>query len=295
MKNTISQIGFWQYWRMVFCGALYRAWDKFGAWGTFIGIIAPIIAVVIARHPKSLADFLASDAVVSAELIVGLFVFVLMIYIIREPVFVYNKKQDYIETLEKTYIGPPADISLQKNVEQDTINFQWVGIKIYNPNFQKITNITVKLKLAGLWWINSTRGKIHRGNEIPESERVFYEGKDFDEKHTVPGRHTAYINLVRIENGKFLWLLNHRAQELYSDFETMRENFDLAVYEVNLSIEGLFDGKTPIVPHDYKVSIAFRIEKNANLKPIGFGYQRLDNPETVYTVLIREGEYEQEK
>jgi hypothetical protein len=91
-KNETAQLGFWKYYQIILSQAVAKAWDKFGALGTLVGIILPIIAVYITKHPQSLAEFFGSDAVITAELMVGLFAFVLMIFIVREPVIIYNKE-----------------------------------------------------------------------------------------------------------------------------------------------------------------------------------------------------------
>jgi len=108
IKKDTAQFGFLKYYQIILSQAVGKAWDKFGALGTLIGIVLPIIAVYITKHPQSLADFLGSDAVITAELMIGLFAFVLMIFIVREPVMLYNE-----EIAEKQELNNQINLMLE--------------------------------------------------------------------------------------------------------------------------------------------------------------------------------------
>lgn len=106
----MKQKTFFQYYlKLIIPRAVSRAWRKFGAIGTFLGFVLPVLTVIMTRRPTSLAEFFSSDAVITAEMIVGLFALVLIIYVIQEPMIIYNtdanekrRMQNRLSELTKT-------------------------------------------------------------------------------------------------------------------------------------------------------------------------------------------------
>jgi hypothetical protein len=109
---------FQYYLSLVIPRAASRAWKKFGALGTFLGFALPVFTVIITRRPISLVEFLKNDAVITAEMILGLFALVLIIYIIREPAIIYN-----------------ADVSEKRRMQNKLSEITKTRPNIVQPNF----------------------------------------------------------------------------------------------------------------------------------------------------------------
>lgn len=96
---------FLQFYRMIVYRALHRAWEKVGAWGTPIGIIASIAATILIGKPQSFVDFFRNDAVIAGVFILAIFFIVLVLFIVREPVIIHNEQASTIESLSEKWGG----------------------------------------------------------------------------------------------------------------------------------------------------------------------------------------------
>ena len=168
METRRFQIGFWKYWHKIFSSAIRQAWDKLGAWGTLCGILISIIVAIIDKKPKSLSDLSGNDAMVAAGIFIFLFVVVLLIFIIREPVILHNQQTTQLDKWEKSplpnplIISPFNDIEIKKKGEN----------KINNPTIQRISNI--KIDLIEITYLNEKYDEMPTTKEdISESNRSF--------------------------------------------------------------------------------------------------------------------------
>src|SRR5216683_1246344 len=105
----MEQKNFWQYAKMVMRRAFPKPWKTLGGLGRLISIIVPIIASILYKPPVTWAD-LWSTSVIAALLILGIYLALLLCFIVREPVIVYNEQQTKIKSLNDTFIGPPANL-----------------------------------------------------------------------------------------------------------------------------------------------------------------------------------------
>jgi hypothetical protein len=98
-QKTISQ-----YRNMLRHRAFPKAWEKFGAYPTLIGIIVAIIVSVPFTSPVSFADILQNGAVMAALILLLVFIVLLLWSISREPVIIYNEQQNSKNQLQNEII-----------------------------------------------------------------------------------------------------------------------------------------------------------------------------------------------
>lgn len=97
----MEQKTFLEYATVVMYRAFCKAWDKFGALGTLLGLMVSIAVAYFAEQPKSLKDFGSSDAIMAAQVFLLLFICAMGFYILREPVIIHNEQQVSKENLER--------------------------------------------------------------------------------------------------------------------------------------------------------------------------------------------------
>ena len=126
MDKETSQLGFFRFYQTIIWNAGKRAWDKFGGLGTFIGIVVPIVVAWFTTQHKSIGDFVAKDAVMTGTWIIILFAAVLLFYISREPVTMYNK-----EVSERESAYKKLD---EANETEPNIDFVKFGYETFAPS-----------------------------------------------------------------------------------------------------------------------------------------------------------------
>jgi hypothetical protein len=87
------------YWMLV-SRAFLRVWKKFGAWGTFLGLIISAGVAVFKKRPKTLSDLSGNEVIMTAEIFLAIVLFALLVYILREPIIIYNEQENAIDDLE---------------------------------------------------------------------------------------------------------------------------------------------------------------------------------------------------
>lgn len=132
------QKGVWKYWQEILFAAWKKSLEALGWWGFFIPAAASFGATILWNRGEPLSKIFTGEWMLEIGLFVGFYIILLGFFVLREPVIIYNRKEEDIRLLkEKFAIKEYRDISLS------FYNYPWttqqlnLGVGAWN-NFTKL-------------------------------------------------------------------------------------------------------------------------------------------------------------
>lgn len=117
-----SKTNFWQYQFMVLSRAAQKAWNKFGALGTVLGLVAAIIAGVILGDGETL-----KSALLTALISLGMLLIIIGVFFVLEPAIIYNEQQSQINNFSTESINDNSiDASHLATSSSNSIELRYV-------------------------------------------------------------------------------------------------------------------------------------------------------------------------
>src|SRR5258708_27086656 len=86
-----------------------KAWRKFlvwaGGWNSFIVVLISILVTIFIKKPKSFQEWGGNEVILTGLVILIVYLWVLLFYLGREPVIIYNSQQNDVDNLKDKWDG----------------------------------------------------------------------------------------------------------------------------------------------------------------------------------------------